>query len=200
MSQTKTYDKIFYRQTTFYVTVTLFTIKNEWNCGLAKVHAIIPIWQSISSLSLLISSCVVCVQLFPLTGAVRHLFTPAEKSIPRVRIETRQSDVLAMQRILVALDSWPRNSRYPLGHFVRALGPIGEFVLFKTNVLAMHLVLESWAPSMLLQQCQKFCQWSISDFSIVNLFVVDYQTCHFDKFLPTMNSMIDQSDTTATAD
>ncbi|XP_049870396.1 exosome complex exonuclease RRP44 [Pectinophora gossypiella] len=59
-------------------------------------------------------------------GAVRHLFCPAEKRIPRVRIETRQSDVLAAQRILVALDSWPRNSRYPLGHFVRALGPIGD--------------------------------------------------------------------------
>ncbi|KAM3967167.1 exosome complex exonuclease RRP44-like protein Dis3 [Aphomia sociella] len=59
-------------------------------------------------------------------GATRHLFTPAEKRIPRVRIETRQSDILASQRILVALDSWPRNSRYPLGHFVRALGPIGD--------------------------------------------------------------------------
>ncbi|KAL0882243.1 hypothetical protein ABMA27_000778 [Loxostege sticticalis] len=59
-------------------------------------------------------------------GATRHLFTPAEKRIPRVRIETRQSDILAAQRILVALDSWPRNSRYPLGHFVRALGPIGD--------------------------------------------------------------------------
>lgn len=58
-------------------------------------------------------------------GATRHLVTPAEKKIPRVRIETRQSDVLASQRILVAFDSWPRNSRYPLGHFVRALGPIG---------------------------------------------------------------------------
>ncbi|CAH2105368.1 unnamed protein product [Euphydryas editha] len=59
-------------------------------------------------------------------GATRHLFTPAEKRIPRVRIETRQSDILASQRILVALDSWPRNSRYPLGHFVRSLGPIGD--------------------------------------------------------------------------
>ncbi|VVD03099.1 unnamed protein product, partial [Leptidea sinapis] len=59
-------------------------------------------------------------------GATRHLFTPAEKRIPRVRIETRQSELLAAQRILVALDSWPRNSRYPLGHFVRALGPIGD--------------------------------------------------------------------------
>ncbi|XP_032512686.2 exosome complex exonuclease RRP44 [Danaus plexippus] len=59
-------------------------------------------------------------------GATRHLFTPAEKRIPRVRIETRQSDILISQRILVALDSWPRNSRYPLGHFVRSLGPIGD--------------------------------------------------------------------------
>ncbi|KAJ0178909.1 hypothetical protein K1T71_005684 [Dendrolimus kikuchii] len=69
-----------------------------------------------------------CGILMPsrLPGATRHLFTPAEKRIPRVRIETRQSDVLASQRILVALDSWPRNSRYPLGHFVRALGPIGD--------------------------------------------------------------------------
>ncbi|XP_013138952.1 PREDICTED: exosome complex exonuclease RRP44 [Papilio polytes] len=60
------------------------------------------------------------------SGATRHLFTPAERKIPHVRIETRQSDVLASQRILVALDSWPRNSRYPLGHFVRSLGPIGD--------------------------------------------------------------------------
>ncbi|CAH2210870.1 jg4425, partial [Pararge aegeria aegeria] len=59
-------------------------------------------------------------------GATRHLFVPAEKRIPRVRIETRQSDLLVSQRILVALDSWPRNSRYPLGHFVRSLGSIGE--------------------------------------------------------------------------
>ncbi|XP_026737585.1 exosome complex exonuclease RRP44 [Trichoplusia ni] len=69
-----------------------------------------------------------CGVLMPSTfpGATRHLFTPAEKCIPRVRLETRQSHVLASQRILVALDSWPRNSRYPLGHFVRALGPIGD--------------------------------------------------------------------------
>lgn len=26
----------------------------------------------------------------------------------------------------MAIDSWPRHSRYPNGHFVRALGPIGD--------------------------------------------------------------------------
>ncbi|KYM94946.1 Exosome complex exonuclease RRP44 [Cyphomyrmex costatus] len=57
---------------------------------------------------------------------VRHLFVPAERKIPKIRIETRQAEILSKQRIIVALDSWPRNSKYPLGHFVRALGNIGD--------------------------------------------------------------------------
>jgi exosome complex exonuclease DIS3/RRP44 len=59
-------------------------------------------------------------------GSVRHIFTPAERKIPRVRIETRQAENLYNQRIIVAIDHWPRSSRYPQGHFVRALGPLGE--------------------------------------------------------------------------
>ncbi|XP_011146134.1 exosome complex exonuclease RRP44 [Harpegnathos saltator] len=58
--------------------------------------------------------------------SVRHLFVPAERKIPKIRIETRQAEILSKQRIIVALDSWPRHSRYPLGHFVRALGNIGD--------------------------------------------------------------------------
>jgi exoribonuclease R len=46
--------------------------------------------------------------------SVRHIFVPAEKKIPKVRIETRQADTLSNQRIVVTIDSWPRNSRYPL--------------------------------------------------------------------------------------
>ncbi|GAB0096732.1 RRP44 [Sergentomyia squamirostris] len=61
-----------------------------------------------------------------LKGAIRHLFIPAESKIPKIRIETRQSETLARQRIIVAIDQWPRYSRYPLGHFVRALGPLGD--------------------------------------------------------------------------
>ncbi|GFR81945.1 exosome complex exonuclease RRP44 [Elysia marginata] len=56
----------------------------------------------------------------------RHLFIPAEKRIPKIRIETRQAETLASKRIIVAIDSWPRNSRYPLGHFVRCLGEVGD--------------------------------------------------------------------------
>uniref|UniRef100_A0A8B9S3R8 Exosome complex exonuclease RRP44 n=1 Tax=Apteryx owenii TaxID=8824 RepID=A0A8B9S3R8_APTOW len=58
--------------------------------------------------------------------ARRHLFTPADRRIPRIRIETRQADTLEGQRIIVAIDGWPRNSRYPNGHFVKNLGNAGD--------------------------------------------------------------------------
>ncbi|XP_061783117.2 exosome complex exonuclease RRP44 isoform X1 [Nerophis lumbriciformis] len=58
--------------------------------------------------------------------STRHIFTPADRRVPRIRIVTRQSSTLAGQRILVAIDGWPKDSRYPNGHFVRSLGPAGE--------------------------------------------------------------------------
>uniref|UniRef100_A0A3B3TXL2 Exosome complex exonuclease RRP44 n=1 Tax=Poecilia latipinna TaxID=48699 RepID=A0A3B3TXL2_9TELE len=58
--------------------------------------------------------------------STRHLFTPADRRIPRIRIETRQASTLAGQRIMVAIDGWPKDSRYPNGHFVRSLGAAGE--------------------------------------------------------------------------
>ncbi|XP_073436479.1 exosome complex exonuclease RRP44 isoform X2 [Dendrobates tinctorius] len=58
--------------------------------------------------------------------STRHLFTPADRRIPRIRIETRQSSTLEGQRIIVAIDGWPKNSRYPNGHFVKNLGAAGD--------------------------------------------------------------------------
>ncbi|TRY82537.1 hypothetical protein DNTS_005849 [Danionella cerebrum] len=58
--------------------------------------------------------------------ATRHLFTPADRRIPRIRIETRQAANLVGQRIMVAIDGWPKNSRYPNGHFVKNLGICGD--------------------------------------------------------------------------
>ena len=37
-------------------------------------------------------------------------------------MRTRQAPTLIGQKVLVAIDRWDRNSRYPEGHFVRALG------------------------------------------------------------------------------
>jgi exosome complex exonuclease DIS3/RRP44 len=70
-----------------------------------------------------------------LTG---HLFVPAEKRIPIVRVETRQYETLKSQRIIVAIDSWPRDSKYPKGHYVRALGEIGDKTTETEVVLLEH--------------------------------------------------------------
>jgi len=78
------------------------------------------------------------LQSNPVAGSTRHIFVPAEKQIPKVRIETRQSANLVGQRIIVAIDSWPRNSRYPLGHFVRALGKIGDKATENEVLLLEH--------------------------------------------------------------
>jgi exosome complex exonuclease DIS3/RRP44 len=66
------------------------------------------------------------LQVSDLPDATRHLFVPSEKRLPKIRIEIRQSETLKNQRIIVNIDCWPRDSRYPLGHFVKSLGPIGD--------------------------------------------------------------------------
>ncbi|KAG8182151.1 hypothetical protein JTE90_014561 [Oedothorax gibbosus] len=55
-----------------------------------------------------------------------YLFVPSERRIPKIRIQTRQGDKLLSQRIIVSVDSWPRDSMYPQGHFVQSLGETGE--------------------------------------------------------------------------
>ena len=72
-----------------------------------------------------------CGTLLPLAhtsmgSTRRHTFIPAERCIPRVYLETRQADTLLGKRIVVNIDSWPRTSRFPQGHFVRELGEIGD--------------------------------------------------------------------------
>lgn len=47
------------------------------------------------------------------SNGLYHLFVPADKKIPKIRIETRQSEFLKTQKIIVTIDSWPRHSRYP---------------------------------------------------------------------------------------
>ncbi|KAF7980217.1 hypothetical protein HWV62_39325 [Athelia sp. TMB] len=48
--------------------------------------------------------------------------TPVSRLLPRIRMRTRQAPTLVGQKILVTIDKWEITSRYPEGHFVRALG------------------------------------------------------------------------------
>ncbi len=72
-----------------------------------------------------------CGTILPLTHSAMsstrmHTFIPANRRIPRVRLETRQAKNLVGKRIVVSIDSWPRTSRFPRGHYVRELGEIGD--------------------------------------------------------------------------
>ncbi|EMR63604.1 putative mitotic control protein dis3 protein [Eutypa lata UCREL1] len=49
---------------------------------------------------------------------------PMDKKIPKIRIRTRQAGELLGQRVLVTIDAWDRESRHPIGHFVRSLGEL----------------------------------------------------------------------------
>ncbi|GER29303.1 ribonuclease 2 family protein [Striga asiatica] len=60
-------------------------------------------------------------------GSVAHaLFVSKDRRIPKIRIQTRQLGNLLDKRIIVAVDSWDRVSRYPSGHYVRTIGQIGD--------------------------------------------------------------------------
>lgn len=61
------------------------------------------------------------------SGSIAHaLFVSKERRIPKIRIQTRQLENLLNKRIVVAVDSWDRQSRYPSGHYVRVIGDIGD--------------------------------------------------------------------------
>ncbi|KAF9581039.1 exosome catalytic subunit dis3 [Lunasporangiospora selenospora] len=60
------------------------------------------------------------------TAPVNVMFYAMETKIPKIKFRTRQAHSLLGQRVIVAIDSWPKTSRYPFGHFVRSLGEAGD--------------------------------------------------------------------------
>ncbi|EPQ31086.1 uncharacterized protein PFL1_01275 [Pseudozyma flocculosa PF-1] len=71
--------------------------------------------------------------------AAQSLFaTPVDRKVPRIRIRTRQAKDLIGQKILVALDAWRPTSRYPDGHFVRALGATESKEAEQESLLLEH--------------------------------------------------------------
>ena len=71
-------------------------------------------------------------------GTTTCVFFPVNSKIPPVLLRTRQRDRLLGQRIVVALDSWPATSPYPLGHYVRTIGPTGTKDVETQVLLQQH--------------------------------------------------------------
>ncbi|KAJ2549805.1 hypothetical protein EV175_004308, partial [Coemansia sp. RSA 1933] len=59
-------------------------------------------------------------------GGNRHLAVPVDISVPKIRIHYMDTSAIADRYFVVAIDGWATDSMYPHGHFVRALGFIGD--------------------------------------------------------------------------
>lgn len=66
------------------------------------------------------------------------LFLSVNARVPKIKVESRQIAALMDKRIMVAIDSWPMSSIYPLGHYVRTLGVIGDQDVETEVVLIEH--------------------------------------------------------------
>ncbi|KAG0042097.1 exosome catalytic subunit dis3 [Gryganskiella cystojenkinii] len=60
------------------------------------------------------------------SAPINVLFYAMDSKIPKIKIRTRQAHALLGQRIIVSIDSWPKTSKFPIGHFIRSLGEAGD--------------------------------------------------------------------------
>ena len=98
----------------------------------------------------------------PMSSTKRHLFVPADRTIPHIRLETVQADTLLRKRIIVSIDRWPRSSRYPLGHFVKVLGEIGDKETENEVLLLEHDVPHQSFSTSVLEDLPQM-PWGITD-------------------------------------
>ncbi|GAB2254227.1 hypothetical protein Droror1_Dr00022036 [Drosera rotundifolia] len=95
-------------------------------------------------------------------GGVAHaLFISKDGRIPKIRIQTRQLGNLLDKRIIVAVDSWDRLSRYPSGHYVRTIGEIGDRDT-ETEVVLIENKINSRPFSSQVLRCLPPLPWSVS--------------------------------------
>jgi exosome complex exonuclease DIS3/RRP44 len=72
------------------------------------------------------------------SASATAIFVPVDQRVPRIRIETRQKASLLDKRIVVAIDAWDADARFPRGHYVRTLGVIGDKATETEVVLLEH--------------------------------------------------------------
>jgi exosome complex exonuclease DIS3/RRP44 len=54
------------------------------------------------------------------------VFVPIDPRFPFMRVYTSQFETLRAQRVVVQMDGWEKHAKFPSGHLVKSLGPIGE--------------------------------------------------------------------------
>ena len=96
------------------------------------------------------------------SGSSRVLFLPAQRQIPKIRIETRQVERLTGKRLVVACDGWARKSRYPHGHLIKVLGNVGDKKTENEVLLLEHDVKhDPFTPKVLM--CLPDKNWGLTE-------------------------------------
>ncbi|XP_002521738.2 exosome complex exonuclease RRP44 homolog A [Ricinus communis] len=100
-------------------------------------------------------------------GLVYALFVSKDRRVPKIRIQTRQLQNLLDKRIIVAVDSWDRQSRYPSGHYVRSIGEIGDRDT-ETEVVLIENDIDARPFSAQVLACLPPLPWSVSEEDLAN--------------------------------
>ncbi|XP_042040282.1 exosome complex exonuclease RRP44 homolog A-like [Salvia splendens] len=101
-------------------------------------------------------------------GGIAHaLFVSKDRRVPKIRIQTRQLGNLLDKRIIVAVDSWDRLSRYPSGHYVRTIGDIGDRDT-ESEVVLIENDIDARPFSSQVLACLPPLPWSVSAEDIAN--------------------------------
>ena len=103
----------------------------------------------------------VCV-LDPESGLAggSYLVEPQDMRIPRINITTRQPDTLSGKLLVVSVDFWEAQHRFPTGHYVRTIGAVGDTRAESDAILLEHEV--NTAPfSAQVQSCLPAKGWQI---------------------------------------
>jgi exosome complex exonuclease DIS3/RRP44 len=112
------------------------------------------------------------------------LFLSVNKRIPKIKISSNQVDTLMDKRIMVQIDSWPAESKFPLGHYTKTLGDIGDKDTETQVLLIEHdIPTEAWSKNVLA--CLPKDEFNIiqsdcigrSDFRHLEIFSIDPPGC-----------------------
>ncbi|XP_007046470.2 PREDICTED: exosome complex exonuclease RRP44 homolog A [Theobroma cacao] len=103
------------------------------------------------------------------------LFVSKDRRIPKIRIQTRQLENLLDKRIIVAVDSWDRQSRYPSGHYVRVIGEIGDRDT-ESEVVLIENDINSRPFSAQVLACLPPLPWSVSSEDVTNSIRLDLRS------------------------
>jgi len=94
--------------------------------------------------------------------AKRVLCVPNDRKTPKIRINTRHAHQIASQRIVVVIDAWLASSPYPEGHFVRALGEIGE-IASETAALLLEADVDDRPFAPAVHKCVPPLPWKVTE-------------------------------------